>query len=109
MGWIFLLLGVMAEATSHVALRATNGFTNLLPSTIVILGHLLAFLFLGQAMKSLPVGIVHTLWAGLAIVVVTAMSSVIYKQHLDTKVWLGMAFVAIGIAIINLAGAPHHH
>ncbi|MGF1733919.1 DMT family transporter [Photobacterium lutimaris] len=109
MGWLFLLLGVMAEATSHVALRATNGFTNWLPSTIVILGHLIAFIFLGQAMKSLPVGIVHTIWTGLAIVVVTAMSGLIYKQHLDAKVWLGMIVVAAGIAIINLAGAPHSH
>ncbi|MCW8328399.1 multidrug efflux SMR transporter [Photobacterium sp. SDRW27] len=109
MGWIFLLLGVMAEATSHVALKATNGFTNLLPSVIVILGHLIAFLFLGQAMKDLPVGVVHASWAGLAIVVVTAMSSLIYKQHLDTKVWLGMAVVALGIAIINLSGASHSH
>lgn len=109
MGWIFLLLGVMAEATSHVALKSTNGFTNLLPSTIVILGHFLAFLFLGQAMKDLPVGIVHASWAGLAIVVVTTMSSLIYKQHLDAKVWLGMVIVAIGIAIINLSGASHSH
>ncbi|PSW19818.1 QacE family quaternary ammonium compound efflux SMR transporter [Photobacterium sanctipauli] len=109
MGWLFLLLGVMAEATSHVALRATNGFSNWLPSTIVILGHLVAFLFLGQAMKSLPVGVVHTIWTGLAIVVVTAMSTLIYKQHLDAKVWLGMIIVAIGIAIINLSGASHTH
>jgi len=108
-GWIFLLLGVMAEATSHVALKATNGFTNPLPSAIVILGHLIAFLFLGQAMKELPVGVVHASWAGLAIVVVTAMSSLIYKQHLDTKVWLGMAIIAVGIAIINLSGASHSH
>ena len=86
MGWAFLLLGVMAEATSHVALRATNGFTSWLPSTVVILGHLIAFVFLGQAMKSLPVGIVHAVWAGLAIVTVTAMSGLIYKQHLDAKV-----------------------
>ena len=109
MGWAFLLLGVMAEATSHVALRATNGFTSWLPSTVVILGHLIAFVFLGQAMKSLPVGIVHAVWAGLAIVTVTAMSGLIYKQHLDAKVWLGMVIVAIGIAIINLGGAAHSH
>ncbi|KHT62979.1 quaternary ammonium transporter [Photobacterium gaetbulicola] len=109
MGWVFLLLGVMAEATSHVALRATNGFSNWLPSTIVILGHLIAFIFLGQAMKSLPVGIVHAIWAGLAIVAVTAMSGLIYKQHLDAKVWLGMVIVSIGIAIINLGGAAHSH
>ncbi|HIF9345974.1 TPA: DMT family transporter [Photobacterium damselae] len=109
MGWIFLLLGVLAEATSHVVLKATNGFTNWLPSTIVILGHLTAFLFLGQAMKNLPVGIVHASWAGMAIVLVTVMSSFIYKQQLDPKVWIGMIVIAIGIAIINLSGAPHSH
>ncbi|EAS44028.1 QacE family quaternary ammonium compound efflux SMR transporter [Photobacterium profundum] len=109
MGWVFLLLGVLAEATSHVALKATNGFTNPLPSAIVILGHLTAFLFLGQAMKNLPVGIVHASWAGLAIVLVTLMSNIIYKQHLDAKVWLGMVVIGIGIAIINLSSVPHTH
>ncbi|PSV49497.1 DMT family transporter [Photobacterium indicum] len=109
MGWVFLLLGVLAEATSHVALKATNGFTNPLPSAIVILGHLTAFLFLGQAMKNLPVGVVHASWAGLAIVLVTLMSNIIYKQHLDAKVWLGMVVIGIGIAIINLSSVPHTH
>lgn len=109
MGWLFLFLSVMAEATSHVALRATNGFTHWLPSAIVLLGHLLAFLFLGQAMKSIPVGVVHASFAGLAILIVTSLSSIIYKQHLDAKVWIGMLFVAVGIAIINVAGAPHSH
>ena len=51
MSWLFLLLGVLAEATSHVALKATDSFTNPLPSAVVILGHITAFLFLAQAMK----------------------------------------------------------
>ncbi|KLV05097.1 quaternary ammonium transporter [Photobacterium aquae] len=109
MGWIFLFLGVFAEATSHVALRATNGFTQWLPSCIVILGHLVAFLCLGQAMRTLPVGIVHALWAGMAIISVAAMSAIIYKQQLDPKVWLGMIIIAIGIGVINLAGHTHAH
>ncbi|MEH6531143.1 MAG: SMR family transporter [Photobacterium frigidiphilum] len=102
-------MGVFAEATSHVALKATNGFTNPLPSAIVILGHLTAFLFLGQAMKNLPVGVVHASWAGLAIILVTLMSNIIYKQHLDAKVWLGMVVIGIGIAIINLSSVPRTH
>ncbi|GHA32490.1 DMT family transporter [Photobacterium aphoticum] len=86
MGWLFLFLGVMAEATSHVALRATNGFTHWLPSAIVLLGHLLAFLFLGQAMKSIPVGVVHASFAGLAILIVTSLSSIfIPKLPQDTR------------------------
>ncbi|MBJ2138428.1 multidrug efflux SMR transporter [Paraglaciecola chathamensis] len=108
MSWLFLILGVVAEAMSHVALKETNGFTKVIPSAFVLMGHLAAFVFLGQAMKGMPIGIVHALWAGLAIVTVTLLSTVIYRQHLDLTTWFGMAFVAIGVAMINLSQGHSH-
>jgi small multidrug resistance pump len=108
MSWLFLILGVVAEAMSHVALKETNGFTKVIPSALVLMGHLAAFVFLGQAMKGMPIGIVHALWAGLAIVTVTLLSTVIYRQHLDLTTWFGMAFVAIGVAMINLSQGHSH-
>ncbi|MDO6694771.1 multidrug efflux SMR transporter [Aliiglaciecola sp. 3_MG-2023] len=108
MSWLFLFLGVAAEAISHVALKETDGFTKPLPSLLVLLGHLGAFMFLGQAMKNMPIGIVHALWAGLAIITVTLLSTVIYRQHLDLTTWFGMAFVAVGVAIINLSQGHAH-
>lgn len=108
MSWLFLFFGVAAEAMSHVALKETDGFTRPIPSIIVLLGHLAAFIFLGQAMKGMPVGIVHALWAGLAIVTVTLLSTVIYRQHLDSTTWFGMALVAIGVAIINVSQGHSH-
>jgi small multidrug resistance pump len=108
MSWLFLFLGVAAEAMSHVALKETDGFSKPLPSALVLLGHLAAFIFLGQAMKGMPVGIVHALWAGLAIITVTLLSALIYRQHLDLTTWLGMGLVAVGIAMINLAQGHNH-
>ena len=108
MSWLFLFLGVAAEAISHVALKETDGFTKPLPSLLVLLGHLGAFMFLGQAMKNMHIGIVHALWAGLAIITVTLLSTVIYRQHLDLTTWFGMAFVAVGVAIINLSQGHAH-
>ena len=108
MSWLFLLMGVLAETVSHVALKATDGFTRPIPGAIVIFGHAIAFIFLSQAMKGLPVGIVHALWAGLAIVFVSISSMMIYKQHLDITVWIGMAFIALGVMTINLAGTHSH-
>jgi small multidrug resistance pump len=99
MSWLFLILGVAAEAMSHVALKETEGFTKPLPS---------AFVFLGQAMKGMPIGIVHALWAGLAIITVTLLSTVIYRQHLELTTWIGMGLVAIGIAMINLSNGHSH-
>jgi small multidrug resistance pump len=108
MSWLFLLLGVAAEAISHVALKETDGFTKPAASALVLFGHLAAFVFLGQAMKGMPVGIVHALWAGLAIITVTLLSTVIYRQHLELTTWLGMGLVAIGIGMINLSQGHTH-
>lgn len=108
MGWVFLLLGVVSEAMSHVALKQTDGFTKVLPSALVLLGHLAAFVFLAQAMKHVPVGVAHALWAGLAIVAVTLLSTLLYRQHLDATTWAGMALVAVGVVLINLAGSHSH-
>jgi len=108
MSWLFLLLGVIAETLSHVALKETEGFSRPVPSILVLLGHLAAFMFLAQAMKGMPVGIVHALWAGLAIVSVTLLSTIIYRQHLDLTTWAGMAFVAAGVVLINLSQGHAH-
>jgi small multidrug resistance pump len=93
---------------SHVALKETDGFTKPLASALVLLGHLAAFVFLGQAMQDMPIGIVHALWAGLAIVTVSLLSSVIYRQHLDVSTWVGMTLVAVGVATINLSQGHSH-
>jgi len=109
MSWFFLLLGVGAEALSHVALKATDGFSKPLPATLVLLGHLAAFVCLAQAMKGgMPVGIVHALWAGLAIVSVTLISQLVYRQHMDTSLWIGMALIAAGVMVINFSHGHAH-
>ncbi|MGS0696002.1 DMT family transporter [Shewanella sp. 0m-4] len=108
MSWMFLFLGVVAEALSHVALKATDGFSKPLPAALVLLGHLTAFIFLGQAMKGMPVGVVHALWAGLAIVTVTLLSALFYRQHLDMTAWVGMALVAVGVMMINFSQGHSH-
>lgn len=108
MSWLFLFFGVVAEAMSHVALKETDGFTKPIPSVLVMLGHIAAFAFLSQAMKGMPVGIVHAIWAGLAIITVTLLSTVIYRQHLELSTWLGMAFIAVGVAVINLSQGHSH-
>lgn len=110
MSWFFIILAVSAEALSHVALKATDGFslTKPVPAALVIGGHLAAFLFLSQAMKGMPVGVVHSLWAGLAIVAVSLISTVVYRQHLEPIVWIGIIFVVIGVVLINFSQGHVH-
>jgi len=108
MYWLYLLLGVAAEAGSHVALKATDGFSKPSAIALVLLGHLVAFVSLSFAMKGLPVGIAHALWAGMAIIGVNLLSVAVYKEHLGLTTWLGMGFIVLGVVMVNLEHGHSH-
>ncbi|HYH12057.1 MAG TPA: SMR family transporter, partial [Thermomicrobiales bacterium] len=38
-GWLFLAIAIVAEIGATTALRYSNGFTNLVPSIITVVGY----------------------------------------------------------------------
>ncbi|MGE8475654.1 MAG: DMT family transporter, partial [Paraburkholderia hospita] len=62
----YALLGIaiVAEVIATSALRASEGFTRLVPALVVLLGYGISFYCLSLTLKSLPVGIVYAIWSG---------------------------------------------
>jgi small multidrug resistance pump len=84
------------------ALRASNQFTRLWPSVIVVIGYGLAFYFMSLTLKSIPVGIAYAIWSGVGIVLISITGFLLYKQKLDMPAVLGMALIVAGVLVINL-------
>ena len=53
------------------------------PSLITIIGYGLAFSFLALTLRTLPVGIVYAIWAGVGVVVVALIGWLVFRQPLD--------------------------
>ncbi len=53
-GWALLLLAIVSEVAGSTALKASQGFSKLLPSLVVVLGYGLAFYFLSLSLKTIP-------------------------------------------------------
>ena len=81
--WNWLVIAIIAEVIATSALRASNGFTRLVPSVIVVAGYALAFYGLGLTLRSIPVGIVYAVWSGVGIVLITIVAMVLYRQVPD--------------------------
>jgi hypothetical protein len=62
--YALLAIGIVAEVIATSALRASEGFFRLLPAVIVVLGYGVAFYGLSLTLRSIPVGIVYTIWSG---------------------------------------------
>ncbi len=102
MSYIFLGFAIVAEVVATSALKASQEFTQLLPSIVVVLGYGIAFYFLSIVLRTLPVGITYAIWSGLGIVLVTLVSMIIYRQIPDLAAVIGMMLIVSGVVVIHL-------
>lgn len=107
--YIYLVAAILAETIGTTALQASQQFTRLAPSLIVVAGYGISFYLLALALKEIPVGIAYAIWSGLGIVFIAAIGYLAFGQRLDLPALLGMAMILGGILIIHLfsASTPH--
>nr|WP_028229583.1 multidrug efflux SMR transporter [Paraburkholderia ferrariae] len=107
--WTWLVIAIVAEVIATSALRASNGFTRLVPSTIVVLGYGLAFYGLSLTLRSIPVGIVYAVWSGVGIVLITLVAMALYRQIPDLPAVLGLGLIVAGVVVLNLFSKMQAH
>ncbi|MCS3903783.1 small multidrug resistance pump [Methylohalomonas lacus] len=99
--YIYLAIAIVAEVSGTLALRASESFTRLGPSLIVVIGYALAFYFLSLTLKHIPVGIAYAIWSGAGIVLIAAFGYVVFSERLDWPALLGMLFIVAGIVMLT--------
>ena len=102
MAYIYLAVAIVAEVAATSALKASEEFTKLIPSLIVIVGYVISFYFLTRVLRTIPVGITYAIWAGLGIVLVTVVGAFLYKQIPDVAAVLGMGLIIAGVVVIHV-------
>lgn len=102
MQYVYLVIAVVGEVIATTALKSSAGFTNLVPSLVVVTGYAIAFYFLSLTLHAMSVGIAYAIWSGLGIVLVSIIAWVRFGQVLDTAALIGMALILAGVVVINV-------
>ncbi|PWV59530.1 small multidrug resistance pump [Plasticicumulans acidivorans] len=102
MGYLYLTIAIVAEVIATSALKASDEFSRLWPSVLVVIGYGIAFYFLTLTLRTLPVGIAYAIWSGLGIVLVSTIGWLLFGQRLDLPAILGMGLIIAGVAVINV-------
>ncbi|MBN3723107.1 MULTISPECIES: DMT family transporter [unclassified Burkholderia] len=105
----WLAMSIVAEVIGTSALRASDGFTRLLPTLIVIVGYGFAFYGLSLTLKTMPVGIVYAIWSGAGIVLITLVAIALYGQVPDLPAVIGLALIIAGVVVLNLFSKMQAH
>ncbi|CAI1577424.1 MULTISPECIES: multidrug efflux SMR transporter SsmE [Serratia] len=107
--FVYLTMAIVAEVIATTMLKASEGFTRLWPSLLVVLGYGVAFWGLSMVVKSMPLGIVYAIWSGMGIVLVSVAAVFVYQQKLDWPAIVGMGLIIAGVLVINLLSKASVH
>jgi multidrug transporter EmrE-like cation transporter len=108
-GAVYLAIAIVGEVIATSFLRASAGFTQLVPTVVVVIGYGITFYFFSLALQTIPVGIGYAIWSGVGIVLVSIIAYFAYGQTLDLPALLGMGLILAGVLVINLFShsTPH--
>lgn len=109
MQWLFLAIAIVSEVIGTSALKASEGFSRLWPSVIVIVSYISAFYFLSLTLKTIPVGIAYAIWSGVGLALIVLIAWALYGQSLDFPAIVGILLIMAGAIVLNLFSKTTSH
>lgn len=107
--WIFLSIAIISEVVATSALKASESFSRLWPSLIVIAGYASAFYFLSITLKTIPVGVAYAIWSGAGIALIALIAWIFFEQSLDIPAIIGLLLIVVGVVVINVFSKTVSH
>ncbi|MBA4032106.1 MAG: QacE family quaternary ammonium compound efflux SMR transporter [Planctomyces sp.] len=104
--WICLLLAGLFEIVWAYFLKQSHGMTRLVPTLITLVGMVLSFGLLAQAMKTIPLGTAYTLWTGIGAVGAFAVGILFLGEHLTLTRLVAATLIVAGLILMKLSAPP---
>ena len=108
-GLIYLGIAIVGEVIATSFLRASAGFSQLVPTIVVVVGYGITFYFFSLALQTIPVGIGYAIWSGAGIVLISVIAYFVYGQSLDLPALVGIGLILAGVLVINLFSQSSTH
>jgi small multidrug resistance pump len=105
---LLLAIAIAVEVAATLSLRASDGFTRLLPSVLVVIGYAVSFFLLALVLRDISVGTTYAIWAGAGTAAI-AIIGIVALGEPATALRLGsIALIVAGVVGLNLAGGGSH-
>jgi quaternary ammonium compound-resistance protein SugE len=103
MVWLLLIAAGVLETGMAVALKASAGFSRLVPSIVFLVFGSASFGLLSLALRSLPVGTAYAVWTGIG-AAGTALVGILFLGEPATALRIGcIALIVLGVVGLRVA------
>lgn len=97
MAWVYLLVAGVLEVGWAYGLKVSEGFSKPIPSILTIIGMVLSFLALSQAIRTLPLGTAYAIWTGIGAVGTVIVGILIFREPADAARLICVGLIVAGV------------
>jgi small multidrug resistance pump len=105
MGWIWFAFTVVTDVIATAALGYTRGRLLPGPITVAVIGYILSFIGLWQAMRRIDMAVVYALWSAVGTASIAVVGTMMFGEHMTPTRAMWLAVIVVGVAGLQLSGA----
>ena len=107
MAWALVILAGMFETGFALSLKASSGFTRLVPSILFVVCAAASFVLLATALRSLPVGSAYAVWTGIGAAGTAVAGMVFFGESTEILKLVSIVLIVAGVVGLQLTSAAH--
>lgn len=107
MAWLLVIIAGVLETGFAVSLKASDGFTRLLPSVAFLVFAAGSLTLLNVGLRTLPVGPAYAVWTGIGAVGTAVVGMVFLGEAVHPAKLVSIGLVVAGVVGLQLSTAGH--
>ncbi|MBP2167970.1 small multidrug resistance pump [Erwinia toletana] len=100
--YLQLFIAILFEVVGTTLLKYSEGFTRPVYGVATLACYAVAFYCLSLTLQHIPTGIAYAIWSGVGIVLISLAAWLLNGQKIDLAGIIGLAFIIIGVIIVNV-------
>jgi len=102
MHWIYLLLAICFEVMATLSIKQATLGNTYVWSTIITILYIISFSFVYYAAKSIEIGTVYAIWAGMGTALIVILGWLIFKEEMNVYKIAGVISIIFGVVLLKL-------
>jgi small multidrug resistance pump len=100
--WFYLTIAILLEAAGTTCMKLSNGFTNLVPSVLILFFYVTSLSIFTVALRGIHLNIAYAVWSGLGTALVAVLGFLIFKENISPLKIVSILWIILGVVGLNL-------
>ena len=93
----------LEEVVSVIAMKYVDGLKHKKPIAIMVIGFLVSFYLLAEAMQEIPAGLAYASWSGIGTIGIAIVGVFRFKEKINVLQLVFLSLILVGVVGLQLS------